>query len=266
MRSFLVQASSVEKAIEKGWAEAGAPTEFTVKIHDFGEKGFFGITKKQAIISIIYEPQKQTGLASSQQQSSQPQQQRPQPIQRNYDGDTRRHPQHTKRQPHRPTHQHAPQTQASQTHVSQTQVSQTHASQPQTSHIESQTQVSQTQVSQAQVSQQQEILFWNDALVKDVSEWLTDLVKIMNFQVPFNVKINKKNLSFIFDRNVLESRDEERLLFSGLSYLLVQSLKKKYKKKFQGYRLIITSKESNTPRDGNTSREVHDYKQHGEQE
>jgi predicted RNA-binding protein Jag len=240
MRSFLVQASSVEKAIEKGWTEAGSPTEFTVKIHEFGEKGFLGITKKQAIISIIYEPQKQTTLAAQPSQ-----QQKPQP--RPYDGESRRpYPQQPKRHPQRGqgaqfSHKQHPEQRQTPTNVSPTHVSTTPVST---------TQVSTTQVSTTPSAMPQgEIVFWSDAFINDVSEWLTDLVKIMNFSVSFNVKVNKKNLSLIFNRNLLENKDEERLLFSGLSYLLVQSLKKKYKKKFQGYRLILSSKDTNPSTD-----------------
>ena len=46
MRSLLVQASSVEKAVEKAWSSAGMPTEFTIKILEFGEKSFFGFEKR----------------------------------------------------------------------------------------------------------------------------------------------------------------------------------------------------------------------------
>ena len=63
MRSLLVQASSVEKAVEKAWADAGMPTNFTIKILDFGEKGFLGMVKKNAIISILYEPKNQTSTS-----------------------------------------------------------------------------------------------------------------------------------------------------------------------------------------------------------
>ena len=44
MKSMLHEASTVAKAIEKAWTESGKPLEFTIKIHEVGEKNFFGMT------------------------------------------------------------------------------------------------------------------------------------------------------------------------------------------------------------------------------
>src|SRR5258708_34816791 len=59
MKSMLHEASSVIKAIEKAWIESGKPLEFTINIHEVGEKNFFGFTKRPAIVSITYDPRKQ---------------------------------------------------------------------------------------------------------------------------------------------------------------------------------------------------------------
>jgi len=55
MKSIIEEASSVIKAIEKGWAEAGKPQEFSVKILQESEKNFLGMTTRSAKIALIFE-------------------------------------------------------------------------------------------------------------------------------------------------------------------------------------------------------------------
>src|SRR5262249_23155390 len=60
MKSMLHEASSVIKAIEKAWIDSGKPLEFTINIHEMGEKNFLGFTKRPAIVSVTYDPKKQS--------------------------------------------------------------------------------------------------------------------------------------------------------------------------------------------------------------
>jgi predicted RNA-binding protein Jag len=191
MRSLLVQASSVEKAFEKAWVDAGMPTEFTIKVLDFGQKGFLGITKKPAIVSIIYQPRKQTAVSSKRQEHIKiTQKRRPE-------------------QPKRIIPKERPREIRKEPFVKK-QFTERH--------------------------------FWSDMLVHDITNWLTDILKKINLQPGFKANVNLKALTITFDRDVLKTKEEERLLFSSLSYLLIQFLKKKHKKKYQGYQLIITSR------------------------
>jgi len=171
MRSLLIQASSVEKAVEKAWTSAGMPTEFTIKVLDFGEKGFLGITKKAAIVSIIYEPKKQTAV-------SQQKPQKPQRVQKKY----------------------------------------------------------------PKKDIKQERRFWSKQMIDDITSWIKDVSHIMGITKSINVQVHKKILTLTFNDFVMSSQDEERLLFSGISYLAMQFLKKKHKKKYLGYQLIFASK------------------------
>lgn len=206
MRSLLVQASSVEKAVEKAWVSAGMPTEFTIKILDFGEKGFLGITKKQAIVSIIYEPQKQTAVSTVKKQ-------RTQEV-------TKRTPrrQYPKRQGRREQDKRTPRAKAKPK------------------------QTDRQQQQQQQQKERPERRFWSDSMTDELSSWITDISKIIGIQTPIKAQANKKALTVTFDGYALANKDEEKLLFSSLSYLLIQCMKKKHKKKYQGYQLIVTSK------------------------
>ncbi len=54
MKSLMEEASSIGKAIENGWTNAGKPKEFTVKIYEEAEKNFFGLTTQPAKIGIFF--------------------------------------------------------------------------------------------------------------------------------------------------------------------------------------------------------------------
>ena len=60
MKSILQEASSIAEAIDKAWSTAGKPAEFTVKVLCEGEKNFLGFSKHPAIVSLVYQPNKQT--------------------------------------------------------------------------------------------------------------------------------------------------------------------------------------------------------------
>lgn len=55
MKSIMEEASSIAKAVEKGWNKAGQPKEFSVKIFEEPQKNFIGMTTKPAKIAIIFD-------------------------------------------------------------------------------------------------------------------------------------------------------------------------------------------------------------------
>lgn len=57
MKSLMEEASSIAKAVEKGWARAGKPKEFTIRIFEEPEKNFLGFTSKPAKVGIFFKEQ-----------------------------------------------------------------------------------------------------------------------------------------------------------------------------------------------------------------
>lgn len=55
MKSIMEEASSIAKAIQKGWDRAGKPQEFTVKVFEEAQKNFFGFTSKPAKIGLFFQ-------------------------------------------------------------------------------------------------------------------------------------------------------------------------------------------------------------------
>lgn len=58
MKSIIQEASSIVKAIEKGWIAAGKPKEFSIRIYEEPKKNFIGLTVQSAKIGIFFEEKK----------------------------------------------------------------------------------------------------------------------------------------------------------------------------------------------------------------
>jgi predicted RNA-binding protein Jag len=67
MKSIMEEASSIIKAIEKGWASAGQPKEFTIKIFEEPQKNFIGLTTRPAKIGIFFQESAQKEAPSRKQ-------------------------------------------------------------------------------------------------------------------------------------------------------------------------------------------------------
>ncbi|MFA5074651.1 MAG: hypothetical protein WC436_00945 [Candidatus Babeliales bacterium] len=193
MKLMLQEASSVIKAIEKVWENSGKPQEFSIKILEFGEKNFLGMTKKSAVVSISYDPKKQPKLEEKEENRIKEVIQRKErttelrPVGQQVNKEYRR-----------------------------------------------------------EDKRDLQIAAWSDEYIKDISSWISDILKIMHIDLSFNVKIENKILKILIDKRVLKEDEEEKLFFISLSHLLMQFLKKKYKKKLKNYYLIIHSKTSNS--------------------
>jgi hypothetical protein len=55
MKSIIVEASSIAKAVEQGWQKAGQPKEFTIKVFQESQKNIFGLTKESAKIGFFFD-------------------------------------------------------------------------------------------------------------------------------------------------------------------------------------------------------------------
>lgn len=210
MKSMLHEASSVTKAVEKAWAESGKPTEFTIRVLEVGEKNFLGMTKRPAIVSITYDPKKQGGaVARKDFRSGRPA------------GSVEvRQPRPAVRQPMPAMEKKDVPVQDRQRQAGQ------QAPRPQ---------------GQGQFVAYDEN--WTPELAADVQACFKDIADLFVISTPYEVKVDKKMLYIIFSSAILSTPDEDRQLFVSLSYLLIQILKKKHKKKFRGFHLIINTKD-----------------------
>lgn len=196
MKSLLQEASTIERAIDKAWNEAGKPSEFTVKVHDQGERNFLGMSRRPAIVSIIYKPERVTYQQASRKDDHSSHNDRNNDrgrsnsrgnVSRRYEGNDRRGGNSR----------------------------------------------SQSSSSPSEGWKQE----WRDFVIGTVKQ----LAKLMNVTVPFTSKVtDDKVLTISFKEAVLGNEEEQRMLFASLSYLTIQFLKREYKSRFAGFRIVVT--------------------------
>ena len=98
-------------------------------------------------------------------------------------------------------------------------------------------------VQAAPVMKKQEIAYgWTKEFINDVTFWLKEITSIMGFKINFNLKVDQKILNIYLDQSILQEKEDEKMFFISISHLLMQFLKRKYKKKFNNYYLIIHSR------------------------
>ncbi|MCK4265099.1 Jag N-terminal domain-containing protein [Candidatus Babeliales bacterium] len=90
-------------------------------------------------------------------------------------------------------------------------------------------------------TQQEPYYAWSADLINCVTGSLRDLINIMGIKTKFSAKVDKHLLKIEFDRPVIEAPSEERMLFASFAYLLMQFLKRRYKKSFRSCRIAIAS-------------------------
>jgi len=242
MKSMLYEASSVMKAIEKAWAESGHPSEFTVKVLEREEKNFFGFTKKPAVVSIAYDPRKQQ-LEKNNERSRDKKASSGRNDRSNDTRDTRSDSRSDNRND-RPLRQNSFDKDGSMSrkdgHVSHNTKQNQQNAQPQQAQrhrfVESEP------VKQPEKTQSDMIEGWTPELVDQVVVWMKEMLAIMGIQSKATTKIDRKALMVNFDNVLLDSPEDERLLFINMSFALIQFLKKKHKKKFRGFHIIIQSR------------------------
>lgn len=187
---MLHEASTVLKAIEQAWQESGKPTEFTIKVLELGKKSVLWFSKQRAIVSITYDPKKQTVSTKKTDISKE------KSFKQTIKGDSNKK-------------------------------------------IQVQTPKKTESFSKSIISTTQ----WTNEGVNHISTNLKELLIIANLNVTFSTKVENKRLYINFPKRILPLT-EEKMFFISLSFLLMQFIKKDFKKKFRGFSIFIKSKES----------------------
>jgi predicted RNA-binding protein Jag len=202
MKSIVEEASSVAKAIDKAWVLAGKPQEFSIKVFEIEQKNFLGITSKPAKIAIFYN-EKATEKASS------------------------RHELHDKRgqQPSKrgqQEHKHAA-------------VKKERRPAAQAEQLPSQKQPRIEEPREARDA-------WTDEMVAFCEQWLKTTLSLMNLgHKGFSLEAKNYYLKINFSQDLLADDEREKLLFRSFAYLIMQSLRTKFKKGFRGFKIILNS-------------------------
>lgn len=202
MKSIMEEASSLAKAIEKGWARAGKPQEFTVKVFEEAQTSFFGLlTSKPAKIGLFFQEQ-------------------------------------TTHQPMRHQKDRAPQN-APKKYTANVQAQPQPAKQPQ---VRQPIAPQQPRPERAPRTDAQSTTPWSPELTQAAQEWVKDSLQLMNLSsISFNLEADRYALKFIFSKPLLELNDKEKMLFRSWAYLIMQALRQKFKRPLKGLKVILTS-------------------------
>lgn len=204
MKSMLQEAPSIIKAVEKAWIESGKPTEFTINILEKGEKNFLGLTKRYAVVSITFNSVKRVEKGKFREQNG------GKPVPKKIKGIS------FLKGKYKQVKDEKIKTRFVAGEGLQKKVQQ-----------------------EKQIFQPEDLQGWVTEWVTFVGESLKEILNILKISTDFSIKINKNTLIFTFKAPVLEKEENNKAFFSGLGSLLMQFLKRKYKKKFRGYQILL---------------------------
>ncbi len=228
MKSVLQEGSTVEKAVVLAWQEAGQPIEFTIKVLEKGEKGFLGFSSHPAVVSIIYDlpvPKKQ--------ERNRPQRRAPRP----------RNDQAEKAKP-APRIVARPMIKADKPEKSepirQRRVVTPAEKKPVAPKPAVSVEKKDSKLVENKVDEKKREL-WLPEFVDDLKIWFAEALKIVGTNSEFDVKVEGALLTLKLKEPFSESKDSSRALYASLSFLLIQCLKKKHRKRLRGYKLLVTA-------------------------
>lgn len=260
MKSIVEEASSISKAIEKGWVKAGSPKEFSVKIYEDAEKNFFGITTKPAKIGIFFEEgrERRYSESSQYQQKGQYQKTGPQTKQQQQPKHVAPKPKFEKTEKLEPKkhvdsqfskqNKQELKTEHKQTSVNhEHKVHQTkqphHGQQVQAQSERYKSKDEPVQIAEAAPETHNKQL-WTPEMNEAAANWLNNLLSQTGYSnVKFSINADKYYLKINFDAPICKDLMKERQLFAGISLLLMQTIKKKFKNPFKGYKVILMRNE-----------------------
>ena len=212
MKSLVEEASSITKAIEKGWTNAGHPKEFTIKIYEEPQKNFIGMTVRPAKIGIFFTesafpkvaeaPQGKRGRAGQEQGPKTPSAQ----------ADTR------------PLRARAPLAKEPVQKKEQKVVTREQT-------------LSETG---APEQPQRQGPIWTDEMIATVKDWITEMLPLMDFDhIPFTVNAQHFHLKIQFQNSLYDDKNRQKYLFASLSNVLLTMLKRHYKRPLKGYKIVL---------------------------
>jgi len=206
------EASSVAKAVQLAWQDAGNPKEFTVKVFEEPVKNFLGMTIKSAKIGISFQDR-----ASKKRERSRPKAEaRPQ---KSFE-----------------TNRPSPERKATR---SQNQVKQDRPKRE--ARPQEAVQKERPKKEERPAQERPTKIMWTDDMIKQASEWLSTAMATMSkSDVSFSTQANNYYLRFTFDGQMAETPEKERQLFRSFSFLMMQALKQQLKRPLRGFKVVLT--------------------------
>ena len=217
MKSIVQEASTIAKAVEKGWKEAGEPHEFSVKVLELPEHNFIGLTTRSAKVAIMFNdvtPQKKPQARHS-ERPTQKQPSKARPL----------------NQREKKNQQSSPAQPAAPERVEKKQIEQRQPVQPQPE---------QKEVAEKKASRKRPEGLWNEDLVNFARSWFTATLKHMGSNVTFTIEPQNFYLRITLSKPILSDEAKEKHLLASLSSLMLATTKKEFRKALRGHKIVLT--------------------------
>ena len=80
---------------------------------------------------------------------------------------------------------------------------------------------------------------WTEPMIDAVMVFLKDIFRIMEIEVAFVHKVDKLQLRIAFEKTLCDNKDQEYKIYTSLAFLMLQMIKREFKKKCKGYRVVF---------------------------
>lgn len=229
MKSLIEESSSIAKAVEKGWERAGKPQSFSIKIFELPEKNFLGLTTKYAKVGIFFAEEKQpahhTPKKEAHSSAPKPRRQDSHTHDKNFSADKKTRPDsaHDAADAHKTrTPKNTPQPKKEHT-LRPAREKETHAA-----------------ASAGKDMPPKQPNTWSDEMVNFVREWLEANPLITTQHIGFTTTAKEGQLLITFNKPLTTENAKQITLFRSFSYLIMASLKTKFKKDLKGLRVMLS--------------------------
>lgn len=233
MKSIMEEASSIAKAIEKGWQRAGKPQEFTVKVFEEPQKNFIGLTTKPAKIGLFFEP---SSIKSPENKDKRFDSRAHRPLpQRSFKEEVAHEFQKTNQRQERPTQKRFNSPQDKHT-----------LNKPQEKSAGSfEKNLDKNKQQRNDFQSSKETAFsspWNEELTQSAKDWIKQSLQLVGANDQnFNAEIDRYALRITFLKQITQDGEHEKMLFRSWAYLIMQALRQKYKRPLKGLKIILMS-------------------------
>ena len=81
---------------------------------------------------------------------------------------------------------------------------------------------------------------WSDEMISTAIEWIKSVLQIIGLpNITFRTSTTQNGLTFHFKNSLTGNESKDRLLFSSFAYLILSTLRQKYKKAFKNLKVIL---------------------------
>lgn len=251
MKSIVQEASSVEKAIQRAWEEAGFPSEFSVRVLEHPKHSFFFFLRRSAKVALVFPSESSKKQSNERNRDYKKRETRPKKEDRteqtkNENKKTpRKERQEDVRRPQKNNSATKKPKEPVEVAPETSELSRALSTEKKTTKKQVETPIAPAKETQEPAKQkieqrplQQQV--WDEELVAKIKTHLSELLNLMNrSNCSYAAEVKGRELIILFSGFVLENKEQDRRLFSGLSPLLMTMTKREFKKALRGYRIVL---------------------------